>query len=85
MLLAFTFLGAAALLTWRLKQNQANFYNEHKSMLWITTFLLTAPLLVRSIFDFFNRIDTWDQFWANKVVLYNSLFFIVVDLVPIIC
>lgn len=83
--LSICFLAAAILLTLRLKQNHIQFYNDHKTVLWLTTFLLTVPLLVRSLFDSLNRNQSWDKFWAGKLVVYNTLFFLIVDLVPILC
>ena len=53
-------------------------------MLWIVTFALATPLMFRSLFDALSLTKKWDHYFSDKTILYNTVFFIVVDLFPIL-
>lgn len=84
-LLALSFFAAGIHLTLKLREHHNTFYLAHKKMLWGATFALATPLLCRSIFDGLSLNDQWQDWWDDSnTVLYNTLFFLIVDLTPIL-
>ncbi len=83
-ILAIGFYVASISLTLKLRQHHPVFYKEHRLMLWIVTFALATPLMFRSLFDGLNLTRKWDQYFSDKTIIYNTVFFIVVDLFPIL-
>jgi len=84
--LAIAFLWIGITLTLNLRTHHTQFYNEHKCLLWLMTFSLSAPLLFRSVFDLFTKLDEHFVNQNNSALfyaLYNAAFFLVTDLVPI--
>ena len=83
-ILAIGFYVAGISLTLKLRQHHPVFYKEHRLMLWIVTFALATPLMFRSLLDGLNLTRKWDKYFSDKTIIYNTVFFIVVDLFPIL-
>ena len=83
--LAITLFVVGLYLLIRIKNNFPHLHEEYRCYFWSALFVLTFPLLLRSIIDI--AFDCWFE-WPSEIfkeALFNDIFTLLTDYLPVVC